>query len=156
MFRTCRGLQTGLILLAFGACSKQPEPQQSTPPAPAIAQSNDATADAPTVSGSINAAGIEATYEATFAKGEQVRIAEQRADSRKGEYEFRGARLLHYSGNGVSIPDAIELRFNLQGALELAKSGSGNVPPQEISTIRERAQLLRSHALAQKTRQDHY
>jgi hypothetical protein len=109
-----------------------------------------------TLSGSINAAGIEATYEATFAKGEQVRIAEQRADSRKGEYEFRGARLLHYSGSGVSIPDAIELRFNLQGALELAKAGSGSVPPEEISKIRERGALLRSHALAQKTTRDHH
>ena len=51
----------------------------------------------------------------------------------------------------------IELRFDLQGALELAKSASvGTVPPEEISAIRERAQLLRSHALAQKTNRDHY
>jgi hypothetical protein len=41
--------------------------------------------------------------------------------------------------------------------LELAKSGSGGtVSQEEISAIRERAQLLRSHALAQKTTRDHY
>jgi hypothetical protein len=86
-----------------------------------------------------------------------VRIAEQRADSRQGEYELRGARLLHYSGNGLSSADDIELRFSLQGVLELAKSGSGGtVSQEEISAIRERAQLLRSHALAQKTTRDHY
>jgi hypothetical protein len=156
MFSTCRSLQTGLILLALGACSKQPAPSQSAPLAPAIAPTNDATAHARTLSGRVNAAGIEATYEATFEEGERVRIAEQRADSRKGEYQLRGARLLHYSGSGLSSADAIELRFNLQGALELAKSGSGTVPPEEISAIRERAQLLRSHALAQQTTRHHY
>jgi len=66
------------------------------------------------------------------------------------------ARLLHYSGSGLSSAEPIELRFNLQGALELAKSGNGTVPPEEISAIRERAQLLRSHALAQKSTQDHH
>ena len=32
----------------------------------------------------------------------------------------------------------------------------GEVPPEEVGAIRERAQLLRSHALAQKTNHDHY
>ena len=157
MFSTCRSLQTGLILLALGACSKEPTPTQSAPLTPAIAPTNDVAANARTFSGRINAAGIEATYDATFEDGERVRIAEQRADSRKGEYQLRGARLLHYSGGGLSSADAIELRFNLQGVLELATSGNGGaVPAEEISAIRERAQLLRSHALAQKTTRDHY
>ena len=52
--------------------------------------------------------------------------------------------------------DAIELRFNLQGAVELAKSSAGAVAPEQISAIRERAQLLRSHALAQKNNHNHY
>ena len=156
MFSTCRSLQTGLILLALGACSKEPTTTQSVPLTPAIAPTNDAAANARTLSGRINAAGIEATYEATFGEQERVRIAEQRAD-RRGEYELRGARLLHYSGSGLSSADAIELRFSLQGVLELAKSGSGGtVPQEEISAIRERAQLLRSHALVQKTTRDHY
>ena len=157
MFSTCRSLQTGLILLALGACSKGTTTTQSAPLTPAIAPTNDAAANSRTLSGRINAAGIEATYEATFAEDERVRIAEQRADSRRGEYELRGARLLHYSGNGLSSADDIELRFSLQGVLELAKSGSGGtVSQEEISAIRERAQLLRSHALAQKTTRDHY
>ena len=156
MFRTCRSLQTGLILLALGACSKEPAPPQSTPLAPAITPTKAATADANTLSSQINAAGIAAKYDATFEDAERLRIVEQRADSRTGEYEFRGARLLHYSGGSLSTADPIELRFNLQGALELAKAGAGAVPPQEITAIRERAQLLRSHALAQKTSHDHY
>jgi hypothetical protein len=157
MFSTCRSLQTGLILLALGACSKQPTMTQSAPLTPAIALTNESAANAPTLNGRINAAGIAATYEATFDEGERVRITEQRADSRQGEYELRGARLLHYSGSGLSSADAIELRFSLQGVLELAKSGTGGtVPQEEISAIRERAQLLRSHALAQKTTRDHY
>jgi hypothetical protein len=156
MFRTCRSLQTGLILLALGACSKQPSSPPSTPLAPAIAPAKSATASTPTLSGHLNAAGIAAKYDATFADGEQLRIVEQRADSRSGKYEFRGARLLHYSGNGLSSADSIEVRFDLQGAVELAKSSAGTVAPEEISAIRERAQLLRSHALAQKNSHDHY
>ncbi len=157
MFSTCRSLQTGLIVLALAACSKEPTTTQSAPLTPAIAPTNTDAANVRTLSGRINAAGIAATYEATFDEGERVRIAEQRADSRKGEYELRGARLLHYSGGGLSSADQIELRFSLQGVLELAKSGSGGtVSQEEISAIRERAQLLRSHALAQKTTRDHY
>jgi hypothetical protein len=156
MFRTCRGLQTGLILLALGACSKEPALPQSTPLAPAVAPAKIATASATTLSGHLNAAGIAARYDATFADAEQLRIVEQRADSRTGEYEFRGARLLHYSGGGLTSAEPIELRFNLQGAVELAKSGAGAVAPEEVSAIRERAQLLRSHALAQKTNRNHY
>ena len=156
MFRTCRSLQTGLILLALGACSKEPAPPQSTPLAPAIAPAKTATVNAPTLSGQLNAAGIATKYNATFADAEQLRILEQRADSRTGEYEFRGARLLRYSGSAMSSADSIELRFNLQGAVELANSSSGAVAPEEISAIRERAQLLRSHALAQKANHTHY
>ena len=111
---------------------------------------------AETLSSHINAMGIAATYAATFGAQEQLRIAERRANSRNGAYEFRGARLLHYSGSGLSSAEPIELRFDLQGALTLSKAGSGPVPPAEISAIRERAQLLRSHALAQKTSRDHH
>ena len=66
MFRTCRSLQTGLILLALGACSKEPAPPQTTPLAPAIAAPKAETAAAPTLSGHINAAGIASKYDATF------------------------------------------------------------------------------------------
>ena len=158
MFSTCRSLQTGLILLALGACSKGPSasPPPSTPLAAAIPQAQKAATDVQTLSSRINAAGIAATYAATFGADQQLRIVEQRADTRSGEYEFRGARLLHYSGSGLSSAEPIELRFDLQGALTLSKAGSGPVPPAEISAIRERAQLLRSHALAQKTSRDHH
>ena len=157
MFSTCRSLQTGLILLALGACSKEPTPAPPSAPlvtAPTPAPQSAAPAD--TVSSHINAAGIAATYAATFGAQEQLHIAEQRGDLRNGEYEFRGARLLHYAGSGLSSAEPIELGFDLQGALTLSKAGSGPVPPAEVSAIRERAQLLRSHALAQKTTRDHH
>jgi hypothetical protein len=155
MFSTCRSLQTGLILLALGACSQEPPPP-SAPLAAAIPHAQDAAADVHTVSSRINAAGIAATYTATFGAKQQLRIAEQRAESRNGAYEFRGARLLHYSGSGLSSADAIELQFDLQGVLTLSKAGAGAVPAEEVSAIRERAQLLRSHALAQRTTRDHH
>jgi len=158
MFSTCRSLQTGLILLALGACSKEPPTPlpPSTPLVTAPARAPQGAAPADTVSSHINAAGIAATYEATFGAQQQLRISEQRADSRNGEYEFRGARLLHYSGSGLASAEPIELQFDLQGVLSLSKAGSGPVPPAELSAIRERAQLLRSHALAQKTSRDHH
>jgi hypothetical protein len=157
MFSTCRSLQTGLILLALGACSKEPSasPPSSTPLVAAVPQSPRASEDAHTLSSHINAAGVAATYEATFGAQEQLRIAEQRADSRNGEYEFRGARLLRYSGAGLSSPGMIELRFDLQGALTLSKAGAGAVAAEEVSALRERAQLLRSHALAQRMTREH-
>jgi hypothetical protein len=148
-----------LILLALGACSKQPEPAAQTPSTPlvtAAAQAPQAPPVLPTVSSHINAEGMAANYQATFGANEQLRISEQRTDSRTGEYEFRGARLLHYSGSGLTSAAPIELGFDLQGALTLSKAGAGPAPAQEVSAIRERAQLLRSHALAQKTTRDHH
>ena len=157
MFSTCRSLQTGLILLVLGACSKEaPAPAAETPLVAAAPQTQKPFAAAETISSHVNAAGIVATYDATFAAEQQVRIVEQRADSRKGTYDFRGARLLHYSGSGLSSADPIELRFDLQGALTLSKAGAGAVPAEEVSAIRERAQLLRSHALAQRSSRDHH
>ena len=159
MFSTCRSLQTGLIVLALGACSKEPA-APSTPLVAAVPQATQSAHDtkptAQTLSSHINAAGVAATYEASFAEGERLRIAEQRADSRSGEYEFRGARLLQYSGGGLSSAEAIELQFDLNGVLTLSKAGAGPVLAEEVSAIRERAQLLRSHALAQKATRDHH
>jgi len=158
MFSTCRSLQTGLILLALGACSKEPPaaPPPSAPLVAAVARVPDAPADAETLGSHINAEGVAANYEATFGAQQQLRIAEHRADSRSGEYEFRGARLLHYSGGGLLSPEAIELRFDLQGVMTLSKAGAGAVPAEEVSAIRERAQVLRSHALAQRATRDHH
>lgn len=156
MFSTCRSLQTGLILLALGACSKQPEPAPGTPLVAAVPQTNAAQAAEETLDSSINAAGLAASYQATFGANESVRIAEQRADSHTGNYEFRGARLLRYSGGGLSRPAQIALEFDLSGALTLSKADAGPVSSQEIALVRERAQLLRSHALAQRTSRDHH
>ncbi len=45
MFSTCRSLQTGLILLALGACSKEPAPPQIAPLAPAATPAQESSAN---------------------------------------------------------------------------------------------------------------
>ena len=160
MFSNCRSLQTGLILLALGACSKQPEPAPSTPLVAAAPQMNQTRANETraveqTLEAHIEAAGLAANYRATFENDARLHIAEQRADSRNGTYEFRGARLLRYSGDGLWSTTAIELQFDLNGTLTSSKAGAGEVPAEEISALRERAQLLRSHALTHRSTRDH-
>jgi hypothetical protein len=160
MFSTCRSLQTGLILLALGACSKEPAPPAQTPSTPLVAvapQAPQTQAVVETLEAHIKTAGATANYRATFQDNERVRIAEQRAGgSHNGLYEFRGARLLHYSGDGLWTTTKIELEFDLNGALKSAKADVGTVPAEEISALRERAQLLRSHALAHRSTRDHH
>jgi hypothetical protein len=61
--------------------------------------------------------------------------------------------LLRYQGAKVSEPAQLDLQFDLQGTLQ---SGQGpDVSDEEIAAIRARAQLLRSHALAQRASRSH-
>ena len=152
MFSTCRSLQTGLILLALGACSKEPAPPQIAPLAPAVDACARVICERAKVSATSTQRESQRRTTRHSRKAERLRIAEQRADSRNGEYEFRGARLLHYSGSGLSSRGAESSCASICRARWSWRSRrSGTVPPEEISAIRERAQLLRSHALAQKT-----
>jgi hypothetical protein len=170
MFSTCRRTQTiravatrtaillSAILLTMGACSKQPAPPaQPTSAAPLVtssAQTGESQRDE-AIAGKLVAAGVAATYHASFAADQLQRIVETRAEAGTGEYEFQGARLMRYTGNALSNDGTIELGFDLQGAVKISKSGSGAVPADEVSAIRTRAQLLRSHALAQRATRSH-
>jgi hypothetical protein len=170
MFSTCRRTQTtralavhlavllAAILFIVGACSKQPaQPAQQPSAAPLVtpnAQTSEAQREEP-IAGKLVAAGVAATYRASFVANQLSRIVETRAEERTGEYEFHGARLMHYAGNALSSDGTIELGFDLQGAVTLSKSGSGPVAADEIGAIRTRAQLLRSHALAQRATRSH-
>jgi hypothetical protein len=158
MFSTCRLVQTGLILLVLGACSRE-APQSAQQPLvmapPDSAAPAAGAAQEQTIASELVAAGVPTSYRATFATDRLQRIAETRASSHAGEYEFHGARLTRYAGAALADGGAIELRFDLKGAVTMSSAGSGPVPAEEISAIRTRAQLLRSHALAQRATQSH-
>lgn len=147
-----------LALVFIGACSKE-RAQPANPPlaAPLASQNTQAgiAQNEEIIASDLVAAGMPASYRATFAAGQLQRIAETRAALHTGEYEFRGARLMRYAGAALSNGGAIELRFDLQGGITMSTGGSGQVPAEEISAIRTRAQLLRSHALAQRASRSH-
>lgn len=136
------------LLLAAG-CSKQPS---STPPpgAPLVEQrAGDALPAADELTGTFAPGGIAATYRATFTGGKIHSLEEMRQESsRRGIYEFFGARLLKYRGAALGSSDTIELEFDQQGKLLVARAGDKDVSSEEITAIRDRAQSLRSHAVA--------
>lgn len=147
-----------LSLLLTG-CSKQ----QTPPSTPLVEQR---AADATSLPkediareefrGSFAPGGIEAQYRATFSEGKIQSLQETRkATSQTGTYEFLGARLMKYRGAALGSTQDIELEFDQQGKVLVARSGDKDVSAEEISAIRDRAQSLRSHAVAQHAVQGH-
>lgn len=135
---------TALLLAA--ACSKQPPPsaplveQSAADPAPATDEFR----------GSFAPSGVAATYRATFNEGKIQQLEETRtAASQTGTYEFLGARLMKYRGAALGSNDIVELEFDQQGKVLVARAGDKDMSADEISAIRDRAQSLRSHAVAQ-------
>lgn len=151
MFRLCRHAPTLIALLTalatFAGCSK-PAPQQ---------QAEDwSLQSAEVVKAHGEIGGIATRYEARFDKeGALISIAEARtADARElaGSYTFKGARLLEYKGATIDGARQTALAFDLQGAVT---AGGEGLSPEEIAAITNRAQLLRSLALARRTSQGH-
>jgi hypothetical protein len=142
------------IALAIVGCSK--EPASSTPLVEQSAADQKAAdqkaAGLGEFRGSFAPRGIHATYRATFSEG-QIKTLEETRDtagaSSRGNYEFQGARLLKYQGAALGSNDDIQLEFDLQGKVLAARAGDKDASPEEISAIRDRAQSLRSHAVAQ-------
>ncbi len=146
-------------LVAMG-CSEKPAPVQ---PANTDAVSSEpARSSLPAADGNVtraklNASGVTAEYAAHFDAEKLVSIDEARQPQPgsllSGQYTYQGARLLRYQGAKVSEPAQLDLQFDLQGTLQ---SGQGpDVSDEEIAAIRARAQLLRSHALAQRASRSH-
>lgn len=137
------------LLLAV-ACSKEPP---ATPPSDAPLVEQRAADPIPATDefrGSFAPGGIDATYRATFRDGKIQRLEETRqATSQTGTYEFLGARLMKYHGAALRSNDRIELEFDDLGKLLVARAGDQEVSAEEITAIRDRAQSLRSHAVAQ-------
>ncbi len=140
-------------------CSKQPAPMESPPPPPSAttAMPSVQAHDADVTRAKLDTGAMSAQYAAHFENEKLVRIDEERVlqagPALGGEYTYQGARLLHYRGGKIAAPATLDLKFDLQGVL---LSGRGaDVTDEDIAAIRNRAQLLRSHALAQRATRIH-
>lgn len=168
---TIKGIAAGataavvLTLSLFAGCSKQePAPalsaMQTKQPAPPSrheeAMPEKDPADGSSVTAKIDAAGIPVKYTAHFDGDKLTRIDEVRnADGRQGAYDFYGARLVKYSGAATASAATLLIEFDMQGTVESAQADPSPMAHSEINAIRERAQLLRSHALAQRETRMH-
>jgi hypothetical protein len=147
------------VLIALScACSDQaPPPAASEPAKETTSATPSLDTDPNAMRAKLNAGGIPSEYAAHFENSQLVRISELRqsadAGSRAGEYTFNGARLLAYRGAKLSDSAALDLRFDMQGTLH-SRQGA-DVTEEDVSAIRGRAQLLRSHALAQRATRSH-
>ena len=126
--------------------------ESATQPAPMLEE--DTSQDV--IEAALPMGNVAATYRASFEEGQLKRIAEERkpqgATARRGKYVFYGARLIEYSGAALQSDATLELRFDMQGGL---MSTADKPDDAELSAIRNRAQLLRSHALARRSTRGH-
>jgi hypothetical protein len=158
-------LWAAAFALGSSGCSERAQtPDAPTPPqAAGERQPREPSFDATSLhklSSKATAAGIEGRYDAYF-DGEQLKaIVESRSDpAGHGEYHYMGARLLEYTGSlldsgSSQSNEEIQLRFDLQGALISAVNRADAqkaVEQSQIDALRARAQLLRSHALTQRS-----
>lgn len=157
-------LVAALTLSLFAGCSKQEpaatqaqETKQAAPPVQheEVAPEKDPT-DGSVVTAKVDASGIPVKYTAHFDGDKLTRIDEVRnADGRQGEYDFYGARLVKYSGAATASAATLLIEFDMTGSVESAQADPSPMAHSEINAIRERAQLLRSHALAQRETRMH-
>ena len=143
-----------LIVVAMfivAACSKEP----ATPPTATTTSLVEQSAADPKAirieefHGKFAPGGIAASYRATFSDGQIKSLEETReANAHTGAYEFHGARLMKYRGAALGSTEQIELEFDQQGKVLVSRAGDKEVSAAEIVAIRDRAQSLRSHAVA--------
>lgn len=153
------------LLLILSACSRdQPanDAQSGAPITPEMSSQDPPRAqnDAAhfVLNAEANAGGVPSRYEAHFAKDQLTRIDESRTRDDKvevGVYEFYGARLLKYDGAGLTQPTRVRLELDVRGRVTTALADGAPASAEELSAIRARAQLLRSHALAQRATRSH-
>jgi hypothetical protein len=152
------------VAAVLAGCSKQPAPVAATP-SPETAMTSMPALEpnsADVVHAKLNASGVAAEYSARFDGQTLVRIDERRQPQSggplEGEYSFQGARLLRYRGAALAHPEGaqpamLDLQFDMQGVLQSARTAE--LTDENIDAIRGRAQLLRSHALAQRAARQH-
>jgi len=160
MFRGCRHRQTALVaglglIALLPACSER-HSQPPPPAAPATQAAENQKAESPdVVRATVTAAGIRAQYTAYFDDDQLDRIVESREPTGDGEYVFYGARLTQYKGAALNSPAHIELTFDMQSGVTKRSSDPTALTDMEIGAIRNRAELLRSLALARRSTRSH-
>lgn len=130
-------------------------------------------ASEPSVEGTLATDGMTASYAAQFEDGKLVSIQEDRdagpAGKASAEYQFKEGRLLRYlelsrrggGSSGSTAMSSVELNFVFDDTGELLAAtktidNTGAMPDTaEIDGARNRAELLRNHALAAKASRDH-
>jgi hypothetical protein len=150
-------LLTVTLVVALAACSDGSTPQSAAARVTSRTAPSPLEAEPGALHAKLNVGGIPAEYVAHFEASQLARIDEQRQAPNsaplRSEYTFKGARLLSYRGAKLSDVAQLDLQFDMQGVLQ---SGQGpNVSDEEIAAIRNRAQLLRSHALGQRATKMH-
>lgn len=154
-----------LALVAAGCSERKPPEQAAAPPAaapaPVTSDHEPVLDEAPgdTVSGRLAAGETPAKYVARFEDGQLKSITEERtppgAAVRAAKYVFYGARLVEFSGVALQSDATIDLRFDMQSGVTAASGSAGRPGDDEISAVRSRAALLRSHALAHRSTRGH-
>lgn len=155
-----------LLFLTLAACSERdqspPPAQKQTPSASAPLKPSINVASMQKVSSKLTTAGMATRYDAYF-DGQQLKaIVEERqapSQSAQGEYLYMGARLMQYVGG--PLPDVaghdaetIEMKLDLQGRLLSVRDREDParaIEPAQVDALRARAELLRSHALTQRS-----
>jgi len=145
-----------IVALSFivAACSKESSTPSTPLVEPSAADSNPARVEE--FGSKFAPGGVEGSYVATFSDGQITALSETRQpNAQTGAYEFRGARLMKYRGAALSSAANIELEFDLRGKVLVARAGDKEVNATEIAAIRDRAQSLRSHAVAHHDMRGH-
>jgi hypothetical protein len=150
---TC-ALNALVLTLAFAGCSKAP-PSPSAP----LVTAPDQDSDAQSIRASLTSNAIRSTYTAHMKSGRIQSIDEERSSATlpaaRGTYSFCEARLLRYRGDAIGGAGSIEVEFDLHGAIKSSHAATGAASAEQIAAIRNRAELLRSHALARQAMQVH-
>lgn len=137
-----------LLALGLSACKPKAPEQPNKPPIPNAQELSQISDTRPHLSSHIDAGGRRTQYDAFF-EGSQIVSIRETADDLIAEYHYRGGRLLKYMQTRPAT-DAKELELDERGRVQHAVAGARALATEEIDAIRTRAQLLRSHALAQR------
>ena len=141
------------VISTMAGCGKREEQTAQVPLVTAAAENETAM---PKIE--IEAGSRSASYTPHYEGDQLVEIREERSGANgvvRGRYEFRGARLMRYEGASFQDDGELSAEFSLEGALLAARKGEGQAPDEELVQLRRRAQLLRSHALAQQASKTH-
>lgn len=144
-----------VLALGLGACEPKAPEKPNKPPTPNAATLSAQTESGPAFKSHIDANGKRTAYSAFFDGQQltQINEAEGASGGVVSEYRYHGARLLKYSRAASGETTVLEL--DDQGRVQRAVAGTRELAAAEIDVIRTHAQLLRSHALAQRASRLH-